>query len=641
MTVNPIIAPRILHIEDNIHDAELVDAMIRGHWPDCELKVIASEAELRVQIATRKFDLILSDFSLAGFDGLAALALSRENWPDTPFLFLSGTIGEDKAVEALKHGATDYIVKDRMNRLVPALQRALTEVRQTSLRRRAESRLREQARWLDEARDAICVTDLNGRLTYWNRSAAQLFGWNDRVTEGRRLEEMLGLFNQGILGEAVTEVGLRGSWVGELQLTMTNGQIAVVESRWTMVRDLSGRPESVLLISTDVTERRQLETQLRRAQRLDSLGMLAGGIAHDLNNLLVPIQIAIDLLREDHKSPEVDRLASMVTHSVERGGALIRQVLAFARGAEGERQALQVGLVIKDVARLLGETLPRAIEITSRVSPELWLVRADATQLSQVLMNLCVNARDAMPSGGQLLIQANNVDVDPASAAGKAGTPPGSYVMLTVEDTGTGMPPEIVDRIFDPFFTTKALGKGTGLGLSMVRGIVKSHGGSIVVSSEPGRGTAFQLFLPAVFEPAVTPPVAAPSPLARRGNGETVLVIDDEVDIGLLLKKYLQHFGYQPVVATSGEEGIAIFLQRHAEIQAVLTDMMMPGIQAPELVSALRAVDPKVRIILMSGMVGPDGPERITALGCAGFLQKPMKGEEIARAIEAVLKAPR
>ncbi|HVU17191.1 MAG TPA: response regulator [Candidatus Didemnitutus sp.] len=637
MTANPIIAPRILHIEDNMRDAELVAAMIKGHWPDCDLRVIASERELRSEIASRQFDLILSDFSMPGFDGLSALALVRDNWPDTPFLFLSGTIGEDKAVEALKHGATDYIVKDRMNRLVPAVQRALAEVRQAALRRKAEARLRDQARWLDEARDAICVTDLNGRLTYWNRSAGQLFGWNDRFSEGRRLEEMLGLFNQGILGEAVTAVGLNGSWTGELQLTGRDGQVVTIESRWTMVRDASGRPESVLLISSDVTERRQLETQLRRAQRLDSLGMLAGGIAHDLNNLLVPIQIATDLLREDSKSPEVERLASMVTHSVERGGALIRQVLAFARGAEGDKQALQVALAIKDVARLLEETLPRSIELTTRVAPELWLVRADATQLSQVLMNLGVNARDAMPSGGQLLMQATNVEVDVASAAGRAGTPPGSYVQITVEDTGTGMPPEILDRIFDPFFTTKAIGKGTGLGLSMVRGIVKNHGGSIVVSSEPGRGTAFQLFLPAVFEASPAPVSAPPAP-PKPGHGETLLVIDDERDIGMLLHNYLKHFGYKPIVAVSGEEGVALFRAHQAEIRAVITDMMMPGMQAPELVGALRAIDPQVRIVLMSGMVGPDGQERIAALKCEGFLQKPMKGEEIAHAIESVLE---
>jgi len=636
MIVSPIPLPRFLHIEENSQDADAVSGLIRKEWPDCEITLIRSEAELNEVIASRRFDLVLSNFSMPGFDGLAALSTVRQHAPDTPFLFLSGTVGEDKAVEALKRGATDYIVKDRMNRLVPALHRALSEVRQTSLRRRAEARLREQARWLDEARDAICVTDLNGHLTYWNQSAAQLFGWGDKASSGRRLEEMLGLFNQGILNEAITQVGARGAWAGELQLTPPTGNVLTVESRWTMVRDSSGKPDSILLISTDVTERRQLETQLRRAQRLDSLGMLAGGIAHDLNNLLVPIQIAVDLLREDSKSPEVARLADMVTHSVERGGALIRQILAFARGAEGDKNPLQAGLIIKDVARLLSETLPRSIEMKIRVAPELWLVRADATQLSQVLMNLCVNARDAMPAGGQLLIQAANVDVDAASAARKPGTQPGPYIVVTVEDTGTGMPPEIVDRIFDPFFTTKALGKGTGLGLSMVLGIVKNHGGFISVVSEPGRGTAFQLYFPAVFDAVPAPSETRRKP-PRPGHGETLLVIDDEKDIGSLMRSYLGYYGYQAIVARGGQEALDLYRRHRTDIRAIISDMMMPGMQGSELVGALREINPEAKIILMSGMVGQDGQDKIAALGCAGFLQKPMKGEEVARAVEAVL----
>ncbi|MBI2497166.1 MAG: response regulator, partial [Opitutae bacterium] len=490
--------------------------------------------------------------------------------------------------------------------------------------------------WLDEARDAICVTDLAGRLTYLNHSAALLHGHAMDQALGRPLADLFGLFSQALLPVALEQVHATGTWTGELQMIAPDGNLRQLESRWTLIRDPAGRAHSVLLLNTDVTERRQLETQLRRAQRIESIGMLAGGLAHDLNNMLSPILMGLGLLRLKSSDPEALRLADIMAGSAEKGAALIRQVLAFARGAEGEKRPLEVRPVIREVAAFLSETLPRSIVIQEEVPADLWLIRGDATQLHQVLMNLGVNARDAMPAGGLLVFQAENTAVDAMLASAHPGAQPGDYVVITVEDTGTGIPSEVVDRIFDPFFTTKALGKGTGLGLSMVLGIVKAHGGFLTVHSEPGNGTAFRLLFPAE-RATLAPEEPAVIPAAPHGHGETILVIDDEASIRDMLRTFLEHYGYRVRLAEDGASGIELHRLHRDEIQLILTDMMMPGLQIGALLSALREVTPEIPIVLMSGLIGPENRETIATLACAGFMQKPMTGEDLAQVIRRAL----
>ena len=627
---------RVLHLEDSAGDAGLVHALLTAEWPGSVIHRVDSRPDFLAALHTGDFDLILSDFTIPAFNGLEALKLVRQHGVAVPFLFLSGTIGEEKAVEALRCGATDYVIKDRMGRLVPAIHRALESVREHVLRRQAEELLHNQARWLDAARDAICVTDLAGLLTYLNHSAVLLHGWNIDQARGRPLTDLFGLLSHAQMPAALQQVHTTGTWTGEIQMVAPDGNLRQLESRWTLVRDPAGRPHSVLLINTDVTERRQLETQLRRAQRIESIGMLAGGIAHDLNNMLAPILMGLGLLRQKSAEPEVLRLVDIMTASAGKGGALIRQILAFARGAEGEKQPLQVRMVIRDVTALLAETLPRAIEIREEVFPDLWLIRADATQLHQVLMNLGVNARDAMPSGGLLAFQAENTTLDAAAAQTHPGARPGDYVVLTVEDTGIGISPELLDLIFDPFFTTKALGKGTGLGLSMVLGIVKAHGGFLTVHSQPGHGTAFRLFFPAEREAAelLLPPTA---PLAPRGRGETILVIDDEATVREMIFKFLEHHGYQVLLASDGANGLELYRDRAAGIQLILTDMMMPGLQIGALCTALRAINPAAKIVLMSGLIGQENREQVSALGAVAFLQKPMTGGQLVEIVHRAL----
>jgi two-component system, cell cycle sensor histidine kinase and response regulator CckA len=635
----PFLSPlRLLHLEDNLADAELIRIQIKQEWPDCQIKLVDTRERFLAALHDEEFDLILSDFSLPAFNGLEALALVRDQGSTTPFVFLSGTIGEDNAVTALKNGAADYLIKDRPARLIPAMQAALEQRREHQLRRLAAQRLREQAEVLDKARDAICVTDLDGRVTYWNQSASRLFGWTGETGRGQSLQAMFGLFNQAHIPGALRELYMHGAWTKEMQLFASDDSLRYIVSRWTLVRDKADRPKSILLINTDVTEQKKLEAQLLRSQRLEGIGTLAGGIAHDLNNVLTPILMSVNLLQHKLTDESLLRLVGVLEKSAQHGADLIRQVLAFARGAEGERAEILPQLVIKDVVMLLNDTLPRAISIETDIPSGLWAVMANSTQLSQVLMNLGVNARDAMPDGGRLLFQTRNLTVDDKLAQANPGAKAGPHVQITVTDTGTGIPPELLNRIFDPFFTTKVAGKGTGLGLSTVLGIMKSHGGFLQVQSEVGRGTEFRLYFPAVVSKAVAPAgtVAERPP---RGQGETILVIDDETSVREVTGTILRAYGYHVLLAENGPAGLVLYRQHHHEVSAVLTDMMMPLMQGTEVIHELRLINSDVRIVAMSGVV-LERSGLAEEPGRLAFLPKPMTADMLVHAIQSVLVNP-
>ncbi|HRI82246.1 MAG TPA: ATP-binding protein, partial [Opitutaceae bacterium] len=497
--------PKILHLEDNPADAELIHLQLKQEWPGCAIHRVMRREEFQAALQHEAFDLILSDFSLPAFNGLEALALVQKTGTATPFVFLSGTIGEDNAVQALKCGAADYIIKDRPARLVSAIRQALTHVEETQRRRRSEGRLREQAMLLDKARDAIIATDLDHRITYWNASAERIYGWKADEVAARRLEELELHIEPARFAAARRALEEAGEWRGDLRLQRRDGTIIQVESSWSLVRGADERPGSILFIDTDVTERKKLEAQLLRSERLDSIGMLAGGIAHDLNNALAPVLMAAELLRMRLTGPDL-RIVDNIETSAQHGAALVRQLLAFARGTESRHTEIEVEELIHDVGKLIRSTLSRTIELEVGSQPSLRRVCADSTKLKQVLVNLCLNARDAMPQGGRIEIRAENVRLDASQARAHPGAEAGPHVRIGVRDNGSGIPPAVIDRIFDPFFTTKPVGKGTGLGLSMVAGIIKSHGGFLNVESQPGQGALFEIFLPATgdrAEPAV------------------------------------------------------------------------------------------------------------------------------------------
>jgi PAS domain S-box-containing protein len=504
---------------------------------------------------------------------------------------------------------------------------------------RANEKLREQASLLDKAQDAIVVTDLDRRVTLWNKGAERLYGYAASEAIGKMLTDLVYHDrNRRDVDQAFDEVLRKGEWAGELQPTTRDGRRAIIESSWTLVRDGDGNPRSVLSINTDVTDRRKLEQQFYRAQRMDSIGTLAGGIAHDLNNVLAPIMLGMGVLKDRLTDDDSREVLATISTSAKRGAEMVAQVLSFARGQEGKRAEIRVADLVADVVRIARDTFPKSIEITTRVDSPLPAIVGDPTQCHQVLLNLCVNARDAMPDGGTLTITTRVAKFDGQGDAIPEQPAPGGYLLIRVEDTGTGIPPHLIDKIFDPFFTTKESGKGTGLGLSTSQTIVRNHGGVIRASSHPNkRGSRFDIYLPAV-------PAAAPSTAAGRinqvprGAGQTILVVDDEPSVRLVLRTALERAGYQVLPATNGREAIDVFKGQPAgSISAVIIDMMMPIMGGVPAIQELVKINPNVRIIAASGI--PDNEATAKAVGrqVRQFLPKPFSTDKLLRAVGQVV----
>jgi PAS domain S-box-containing protein len=504
-------------------------------------------------------------------------------------------------------------------------------------RKLGEERILEQAALLDQAQDAILVRDLAHNILFWNKSAERIYGWTAAEAIGKNVST-LGLKTSGPQFEEAQEAVMdRGEWSGELRQQRRDGSEITVGSRWTLVRDEHDRPKSVLVINTDITEKKRMETQFLRAQRMESIGTLAGGIAHDLNNVLSPILMSIDMLQLKAKDPESKKWLDVLRSNADRGGNMVRQVLSFARGVEGERVALQPKHLIKEIVKILRETLPKTIEINFKIPNDLWMISADATQMHQVLMNLCVNARDAMPEGGAISIQAENSFVDENYARMHIDAKAGRFVVINVADTGPGMTPEVQSRIFEPFFTTKEMTKGTGLGLSTALTIVKSHGGFINVYSEPHKGSQFTIYIPALEMPGDVEQQPLQTTLPT-GQGELILVVDDEGSIREITRGTLETFGYNVVTAADGTEALAIYADRKNEIAVVLTDMVMPFMDGPATIRALQRMNPEVKIIAASGLAASHKPGEGLLEGVQIFLNKPYTAEKLLTALAQLLR---
>jgi two-component system, cell cycle sensor histidine kinase and response regulator CckA len=501
-------------------------------------------------------------------------------------------------------------------------------------RKRAEEQLREQATLLDNAQDAILVRDLEDRFLFWNKSAERIYGWPAEEVIGSKVKVMIYKNSLAQYEEAKRAVLKKGKWEGELRQLTRDGKEIIVESRRTLVRDDRGQPKSILVINTDVTDKRKIEAQFLRAQRMESIGTLASGIAHDFNNLLSPILMSIQLLQARIQDEEGQRLLAMLQASAQRGASLVKQVLSFARGVEGERISLQPRHLIREIVKILNDTLPKSIEVEFESTEDLSLVAGDATQLHQVLMNFCVNARDAMPGGGNLTIKAENIHIDESYARMNLEAKPGRFVVINISDSGMGIPPNVINRIFEPFFTTKERGKGTGLGLSTALGIVKGHGGFINVYSEAGGGTQFKIYLPAAETPFTV--AAESSAFLPAGRGELILIVDDEIAIREITKGTLEAYGYRALAAADGTEAIALYAQHKDEIAVVLTDMMMPYMDGQSTIRALQKLNPRVRIIVSSGLA--DNMKVAHGNGAVKrFLPKPYTAERLLTSLHEVL----
>ncbi|QJR37880.1 hybrid sensor histidine kinase/response regulator [Gemmatimonas groenlandica] len=504
-----------------------------------------------------------------------------------------------------------------------------------TIRRRAEVEAHRLASIVESSEDAIIGKTLDGRVTSWNRGAERMFGYTAAEMIGTSITRLFPVTR--LAEEADILDRLRhGDSTEHFETSRVRKDGRPIEASLTVspMRDSTGAVVGASTVARDISDRKRLERQLLQAQRLEGIGTLAGGIAHDVNNALSPIMLAVDLLRMSPQDASSRELLDAIDSNAQHSADLVRQILTFARGVEGDRIDVNVNRLVSDVERTALGTFPKEIEVRTSVADNVWRVGGDPTQLQQVLVNLCFNARDAMPTGGTLIISADNVTLDTNDAGRYLGAKVGPYVRLHVEDNGTGILPDDLERIFDLFFTTKTVGKGTGLGLSTSLAIVKSHGGFVRVDSEPGHGTKFDVYLPArtsVVHVAQDRAVERP-----HGHGELVLVVEDEPSIRQITQKTLEAFGYRVIVATDGAQALAIYEQHPDEIALVLIDMMMPVMDGPTAILALRTLNPTLRIIAASGLVR-SGHDATASLGVRYFLAKPYSVDALLAMLRACL----
>ncbi len=654
---------QVLLIEDDLAEARFLQEVLKGaprsHFQLYHAKRLG-EAISRLQ--AQSFDVALLDLTLPDSSGLDSLDLLLQEAPSLPVVVLTNTNDNELAVSAVRRGAQDYLLKRSLQQevLVRALFYAIE-------RQRAEDALREVNEELEErvrARTAeLEAVNHHLRLEIDQRQRIQ-----DRLTLAQDAAAM-GTFEWPLSTlPCLTNPAFkcqnarcplpwsihpddRDQVAQELQQSIRRGQGLDTEFRiqeddtirWmaiksTLLYDDQGRPDRLLGIHMDITDKKQMEAQFLRSQRLESLGTLASGIAHDLNNILTPILLVVQLLplKLGNLDPWVDNKLKILESSAQRGADMVKQILTFARGLEGKRADLRVNHLLLDIRKLVQQTLPKSIDIYMDVPDDLWAVSGDATQLHQVFMNLCVNARDAMPHGGVLQITAHNLTFDATNAQPYPQARLGPYIVAMVTDTGTGMVPDVLNRIFDPFFTTKELGQGTGLGLSAVLGIVQSHGGFIDVHSTVNQGSQFCVYLPAIPHADAALPTSA-DPLD--GNQATILVIDDEPSICEVIKSMLEAHNYQVILAYDAPSALLLLAEHHSCIATIITDIMMPTLDGLAALPLLRRISPGVPVIAMSGLNLAE-----TALadphGFQGFLAKPFTHQDLLQQLRTLASSP-
>ncbi|MUG97491.1 response regulator [Scytonema sp. UIC 10036] len=646
----------ILIVDDNPINLQILFALLAN----ADFQVLAADdGESAIQIAETSYpDLILLDVLMPNMDGFETCRRLKSNaaTQDIPIIFLTASLQKADKVKGLNIGAVDYITKPLENEEVLArvkihlslrnltkrLQEQNTRLEtEISDRQQAEKKIQEQAALLDITTDAIFVRDANNLIRYWNKGAENLYGWTAEEAIGKNTCEILykpeTLSQLDNIQQTLADVG---SWQGELHQITKAGHSIIVASRWTLIDNVEGQPNSILTVNTNITEKKQLEAQFLQAQRMESLGTLASGIAHDLNNTLTPMMMIIQLLETKMVGEQSRQWIALLENNVRRAADLVKQVLYFSQGSETQFTTLQLRHLILEVEQILKQSFPKSINIVLDIpKPNLWSIYGDATQLHQVLMNLCINARDAMPVGGTLRIAVKNVWVDAQYTRKNIDAKVGPYVALEISDTGIGIPKEIIDRMFEPFFTTKEVGQGTGLGLSTVMGIVKSHGGFVSVKSEVRKGSEFQIYLPVKQTIETENVLTIDNDSLPLGHGELILVVDDDDSICEMTKTLLEKNAYKVLVARDGMEAIALYTQHTREINVVLIDMMMPSMDGPTTIRILRKINPTIKIVGFSGLGSNHEMLKFLKDNVTTVLPKPFSLDELLSNLQLVLNA--
>jgi PAS domain S-box-containing protein len=639
-------APGSLHVllvEDRDVDAELVQRELQRAEIECRTRRVDTEKDFRRELRDFAPDVVLADYSIPGFGGMPALEILRREAPLVPLIVVTGSIDEETAAACIKAGAADYVLKTHLVRLGPAVRSALEMRNSRAERAAAEAALRTNEQrfraLVEHSWDAIALFGPDGAILYGSPATTRILGYDLSEFVGRNALEMIHDDDRdtvvGRLTEAMANPGGRVDVAARVR--HKDGSWRYLEGVLTNLLD---DPSVGAIVNNyrDATERRSLEQQVIQAQKMEAVGRLAGGVAHDFNNILTAIGGYTDLLLadlplDDPRREDVDE----IHRAADRAAALTQQLLAFSRRQVLQPKVIDLNALVSNVEKLLRRLLGEDVLLATALAGDVGRVRADPGQLEQVIVNLAVNARDAMPTGGRLTIETSNVDLDAAYAAEHRSVVPGPYVVIAVSDTGTGMSADVQSHMFEPFFTTKEVGKGTGLGLATAYGIVKQSGGSIWVYSELGHGTTIKVYLPRVDEPAEPLGSSAPVDATSLRGTETILLVEDEPSVRAVARQILARQGYVILEAPDGQTALAMVDGGGPSVDLVLTDVVMPGMSGRGLADQLATRCPGLRVLFMSGYTD-DAIVRHGMLepGLA-YLQKPFRPDALVRKVREVL----
>jgi len=613
----------VLQVEDSASDAALSIRVLEKAGYEIHSERVEEAAEMRSALAANSWDLIIADYRLPQFDAAAALRVLQESGQDIPFIIVSGTIGEDVAVGMMKSGAHDYLLKQNLARLVPAVERELREAWVRRERLQAERALRRQTELVNLSHDAIITADANRVITGWNAGAQEMYGWTENEVVGQVIGSLFHTECSLSVGELDEILKREGRWDGELIHTGRNGQKLIVESRQVLLRDPQGAPVGVLEINRDITERKRTEERLREAERAESIALLAGGIAHDFNNILTAVSGNISIALEDLcPDCQVGSVLTIALESVQRAASLTRQLLAYSGKGAFVRRPVSVSEVAKEAIHLAKPSIPKNVEIHTELPAELPSISTDPSQMQLVFTNLILNGVEAIGEKrtGQVTVRTSQEE---------------DGVRVEVSDTGCGMDAETQKRIFDPFFTTKFVGRG--LGLAAVQGIVKAMNGKIAVESEPGRGTSVRIVLPFIKTPAAPLKPGRRPEVDRKSNTGGVLIVDDEPAIRKVAAALLNKRGIAVFEAATGQQAIDCLTAHSHEIRAVLLDMTMPDLNGYEALPTIRKIRPGIHVIVSSGYSDVEVKQQFSDMQVDGMLPKPYSGEQLLEHVLAAL----